>query len=109
MKTKLEELVKDRQDLVNVIFRLRTDHRARRVNLTSRRMLVAMYASLAINPSIFEVVGLKSISSMNWKGDKNAEEFFTEFQKRYTPEALYDDATYGRRAYRQSGERPTPS
>ena len=84
MKTKLQELVKDRPDLVNVLFRLRTDYRARKASLTSRRMLVAMYASLAINQSISEVVSLKSISTMNWKGDKNAEEFFTEFQKRYT-------------------------
>ena len=84
VRLKLEDAVRERTDLVNIIQRLRTDHRARRVPLTSRRMLVAFYASLAINSTIFEVVGLKSLTSLEYFGDNRAEEFYTEFQKKYS-------------------------
>ena len=80
VKLKLEDSVRDRPDLVNIIQRLRTDHRARKIQLTARRMLVSFYASLAINSTIFEVVGLKSLTSLEWYGDHRAEEFYTEFQ-----------------------------
>ena len=83
VKTKLEELIKDRPELVNIVRRLRTDFRARNEWLSSRRMLLTLYGSLAVTTTIFEVIGLKSISNLNWWGDKWAEEFYTEFMRRY--------------------------
>ena len=46
-------------------------------------MLVSFYASLAITSSIFEVVGMKSLTTMEWWGVNNAESFLTEFMRRY--------------------------
>ena len=84
VRLKLEESVKDRHELVNIITCLRTDHRARQKELTSRRLIVQLYSSLAINNSLFDVIGIKSITSLSWWGDSWANEWYTEFMRRYT-------------------------
>ena len=53
---------------------------------------------MAIKSTIFEVIGIKNLASLKWKGDDKAEAFFTEFMRRYNtmlrtcgPNALTDN------------------
>ena len=38
---------------------------------------------MSINSSIFEVIGIKNLAAMKWRGDDKAESFYTEFMRRY--------------------------